>query len=1247
MKIPPSYSSCAAVLSAIALLAAPSFSQVPQLINYQGRVAVETVNFNGIGAFKFALVNAAGTTAYWTNDGTHPDGSEPTSAVTLSVTNGLYSVLLGDATLPNMQIVSAAVFANPDVHLRVWFSDGQNGFQLLTPDQRIAAVGYAIMAGTAQTVADGAITSAKIAPGAVDNTKLATSAITMNAGPGLAGGGTVALGGTISLANSGVTALAGESGITLSGSTGSITIGSNATSADTAGTLVLRDANGGFSAETITGNLLGNATTATTAGVAGTAINFLGPLGGDVSGAQGATLVNQVGGLPAASIAASAAIVAAATNLNTASTLIWRDADGNFSAGTITGNLLGSATSALTAGTAVSALSATDFTGTLGGDVSGAQGATIVGKIGGVAPAAANTAGAVVMRDVGGAFAAGEITATNFIGSGAGLTGLAGTFSWQPVSGITQQAVANTGYLATDAAAVTITLPATANAGDIVRVSGVGAGGWVIVPNIGQTLIGFGSGLGLSGSEGTTGAVQFVGNSTWQPLNESRLTAGAVQAVHIATGAVGNAQLADATMTVNPGPGLTGGGTVALGGTISLANSGVTALAGESGITLSGSTGSVMIGSNATSADTAGTLVLRDANGGFSAETITGNLLGNATTATAAGVAGTAINFLGPLGGDVSGAQGATIVGKIGGVAPAAANTAGAVVMRDAGGAFAAGEITATNFIGSGAGLTGLAGTFSWQTVTGIAQQAVANTGYLANAAAAVTITLPATANAGDIVRVSGVGAGGWAIVPNTGQSVAGFGAGLGPSGSQGATGAVQYVGTGTWQPMNESQLAPGSVGSAQLAPNIAVSGTLTAANFVGNGQGLTALSAASLSSGTLSDTVLSANVPRIDAATNTFTGILKSTGTFDATNATVLGFDKISRSAANTWTGTQTFASLTIAAESPNILFQNTTSAGSCGLGLSTDVLDPGHDHFIMGPNMRAVPTGYAPIIPSESAWGLHLERDFFNGETFQHEAYFTDGSSVRPFLFGYSQSATANVVSIVNGEVTISGAEVNDYLIPGLRFQFTNLTGAANVSANTFYQVHAVLSPTKFTFRPRYSGAPINATASGGTMKRGGWGSAGFTVPMNVITDNYDSGDTTDGTAFQVANIRPGSATLVRIDNYVGTQSVLQIDQKWRLGTDLDGTNAGNFFLMNLNDGLNDSVIQVDSVSRVAIGFKRSEDGYTPHTNTGTLDVNGVIVAKRPALPATVVEGGFIVVGGTAYIGSGGIWRALSFAP
>ena len=56
-------------LLAACFLAAPLRAQIPQLINYQGRVAVGGANFNGSGQFKFALVNTGGTVTYWSNDG--------------------------------------------------------------------------------------------------------------------------------------------------------------------------------------------------------------------------------------------------------------------------------------------------------------------------------------------------------------------------------------------------------------------------------------------------------------------------------------------------------------------------------------------------------------------------------------------------------------------------------------------------------------------------------------------------------------------------------------------------------------------------------------------------------------------------------------------------------------------------------------------------------------------------------------------------------------------------------------------------------------------------------------------------------------------------------------------------------------------------------------------------------------------------------------------------------------------------
>jgi hypothetical protein len=239
----------------------PVFADVPPLINYQGKIAVGGVDFNGNGRFKFALVNggvnlsqtatatatvvngfvvgatinsggtgytsaptvtvsgvgtgaqltatvsggivtgiqvvnpgsgyqAASTTitlgppspnlaitTYWSNDGSSTGGSQPAQPVSLSVSGGGYSVLLGDAQIPNMLPIPIEAFKNDDVRLRVWFSDGTNGFQLMTPDQRISAVGYAMIAAS---VPDGAITSNQLANSAVTGSKIATGSVAAN-----------------------------------------------------------------------------------------------------------------------------------------------------------------------------------------------------------------------------------------------------------------------------------------------------------------------------------------------------------------------------------------------------------------------------------------------------------------------------------------------------------------------------------------------------------------------------------------------------------------------------------------------------------------------------------------------------------------------------------------------------------------------------------------------------------------------------------------------------------------------------------------------------------------------------------------------------------------------------------------------------------------------------------------------------------------------------------------------------------
>ena len=143
----------AAIVLVVALLTAtgPTGAQsgAPTVVSYQGQVTVGGAPYDGTGHFKFAVVNAAGDTTYWSNDGTA--SGEPVNAVALTVSNGLFNVLLGDTALANMTALPATAFDGTERYLRVWFmEDGGSAFTQLSPDRRIAAVPYALQAEEAK-----------------------------------------------------------------------------------------------------------------------------------------------------------------------------------------------------------------------------------------------------------------------------------------------------------------------------------------------------------------------------------------------------------------------------------------------------------------------------------------------------------------------------------------------------------------------------------------------------------------------------------------------------------------------------------------------------------------------------------------------------------------------------------------------------------------------------------------------------------------------------------------------------------------------------------------------------------------------------------------------------------------------------------------------------------------------------------------------------------------------------------------
>lgn len=142
-----------------------SVAGVPALLHHQGRMLVDGLVSDGPASFKFALVNADASEVYWSNaPDVSPLDGEPDEAVALVLNRGLYSVLLGDSSLPQMAPIPPAVFENSELYLRVWFDPDGGGFVRLAPDQRVAAVAYSLMA---ESVSDGAITSGKLAADAL------------------------------------------------------------------------------------------------------------------------------------------------------------------------------------------------------------------------------------------------------------------------------------------------------------------------------------------------------------------------------------------------------------------------------------------------------------------------------------------------------------------------------------------------------------------------------------------------------------------------------------------------------------------------------------------------------------------------------------------------------------------------------------------------------------------------------------------------------------------------------------------------------------------------------------------------------------------------------------------------------------------------------------------------------------------------------------------------------------------------
>jgi hypothetical protein len=198
------------------------------------------------------------TFSLFTNNTSGSAVAGPVTTNGVAITNGLFTVLINFGSSP---------FTGQTSWLQIGVeSNGVGSFTPLSPRQQLTPVPYAIFANTSSNLS-GTVSAAQLS-GTVGNNQLANNSITVNAGTGLSGGGAAALGGSTTLNNAGVTALTGGGGVTVSAASGAVTLGSTATSANTANAIVNRDGSGNFSAGSITLNTsLYLPATTTTAGI--------------------------------------------------------------------------------------------------------------------------------------------------------------------------------------------------------------------------------------------------------------------------------------------------------------------------------------------------------------------------------------------------------------------------------------------------------------------------------------------------------------------------------------------------------------------------------------------------------------------------------------------------------------------------------------------------------------------------------------------------------------------------------------------------------------------------------------------------------------------------------------------------------------------------------------------------------------------------------------------------------------------
>jgi hypothetical protein len=514
-----------------------------------------------------------------------------------------------------------------------------------------------ISSGTLPLARLSGITTTQLsATAGITNAQLANSSITIN-------GSAVSLGGSATVKASTTNALTigtGLSGTSFDGS-GAVTItNTGVTSITGTANQVIASASTGGVTLSLPQNIGTTSSPAFSQVLLGTNAVFAGSTSGSIT--LQAPAVAGTGGVLLLPGSTSGTLISSSDIGTVSNTMLAGSiANSKLANSTISGVSLGSNLNTLTLAT-----SGTGLSGSATYNGSGAATFTVTSNA-----TSANTASAVVARDASGNFSAGTVTAA--------LSGNATTAT------TLQTARAINGVSFNGSADITVH-----TAGTGISISGT---------TVTNTDTGSAQNIYKNITDGTTTAAAGSNNDTikFRASGGVTVTVGSNDVTHgdnllIGLSAVPNASLANSSVTVTAGTGLSGGGAVSLGGSVTLSNAGVTSLTTSSGLsTNTSATGAVSITNTGVTSNVAGTGI--SVSGATGAVTIT-------NTGVTSVAAGTDIS--------VSGSTGAVTINDtstLSSVTGRGASTASAITITNA--TASSSKITGALIVTGGVGISG------------------------------------------------------------------------------------------------------------------------------------------------------------------------------------------------------------------------------------------------------------------------------------------------------------------------------------------------------------------------------------------------------------------------------------------------------------------------------------------------------------------------------------------------------------